>query len=259
MPASAVTNLSPQVRLASEYAQWAELIRQSQCDLRVSVPGIIQSFDPVRQLAVVQIALREKVVTPGKPPVDTTISLLKDVPVVMPHGGGWWITMPLRAGDECLLVFADMARDYWWLRGGVQNQFELRRHDLSDAFCIPGPWSQPQILPAYNPTNMQLRSYAGDVVIDLSTVGVTVTAPEVSVVASGMAAVAAPMVTVTSPEVDVVTASASVKAVGGTAQPLVNAAWLAWFTTNIVPFLASKGYTGPAMPAISTTTVLEAQ
>ena len=258
MPTS-TTNLGPQVRLSSEYSQWAALLRQTARDLRVAAPGIIQSFDPIKQTAVVQIALREKVVTPGKPPVDTTISLLKDVPVVMPHGGGWWITMPLRAGDECLLVFADMCIDYWWLRGGVQNQFEVRRHDISDAFCIPGPWSQPEVLPSYNPNNMQLRSYAGDVVIDLSTVGVTVTAPEVSVVASGMAAVAAPMVTVTSPEVDVVTASASVKAVGGTAQPLVNAAWLAWFTTNIVPFLASKGYTGPAMPAISTTTVLEAQ
>ena len=166
-------------------------------------------------------------------------------------------------GMGCVLmnvdVFADMARDYWWLRGGVQNQFEVRRHDISDAFCIPGPWSQPEVLPSYNPNNMQLRSYAGDITIDLSTAGVTVTAPEVSVIASSTAAVAAPIVTVTSPEVDVVTASASVKAVGGIAQPLVNAAWLTWFTTNIVPFLASKGYTGPAMPAISTTTVLEAQ
>jgi hypothetical protein len=235
------------------------LLRQATRDLRVAAPGIIQSFDPIKQTAVVQIALREKVVTPGKPPVDTTISVLKDVPVVTPHGGGWWITMPLRAGDECLLVFADMCIDYWWLRGGVQNQFEVRRHDISDAFCIPGPWSQPEVIPAYNPTNMQLRSYAGDIVIDLSTVGVTVTAPEVSVIASGTAAVAAPIVAITSPAVDVITASASVKAVGGTAQPLVNAAWLTWFTNNIIPFLASKGYTGPAMPAISTTTVLEAE
>ena len=236
MPTS-TTNLSPQVRLSSEYSQWAALLRQATRDLRVAAPGIIQSFDPIKQTAVVQIALREKVVTPGKPPVDTTISVLKDIPVVTPHGGGWWITMPLRAGDECLLVFADMCIDYWWLRGGVQNQFEVRRHDISDAFCIPGPWSQPQILPAYNPTNMQLRSYAGDVVIDMASAGVTITAPAVNVI----------------------TASANVKAVGGTAQSLVNAAWLAWFTTNIVPFLASKGYAGPAMPAISTTTVLEAE
>ena len=179
MPTS-TTNLGPQVRLSSEYSQWAALLRQATRDLRVAAPGIIQSFDPIRQTAVVQIALREKVVTPGKSPVDTAISVLKDVPVVMPRGGGFALTLPIQAGDECLLVFADMCIDYWWLRGGVQNQFELRRHDLSDAFCIPGPWSQPQILPAYNPTNMQLRSYAGDVVIDISTSGVAITAPTVS-------------------------------------------------------------------------------
>ena len=242
--ATAVTNLSPQVRLPSEYAQWSELIRQSQCDLRVAVPGIIQSFDPVRQLAVVQIALREKVVTPGKAPVDTAISVLKDVPVVTPHGGGWWITMPLRVGDECLLVFADMARDYWWLRGGLQNQFELRRHDISDAFCIPGPWSQPQILPAYNPTNMQLRSYAGDVVIDMASTGITITAPVVTVNASTSAAVTAPAITA--------------KATGGTTQAVLLQAFLTWFETVYMPSVKYLT-TVPPNPIGVTSTVLEAQ
>ena len=242
--ATAVTNLSPQVRLASEYAQWSELIRQSQCDLRVAVPGIIQSFDPARQLAVVQIALREKVVTPGKSPVDTAISLLKDVPVVLPRGGGYSLTLPLKSGDECLLVFSDMARDYWWLRGGVQNQFELRRHDLSDAFCIPGPWSQPRVLPAYSTTSAQLRSDDGLVKIDLSTTGITVTAPVVAVNASTSAAVTAPTITT--------------KATGGTAQAVLLQAFLTWFETVYMPSVKYLT-TAPPNPTGVTSTVLEAQ
>ena len=241
---AATTNLSPQVRLASEYAQWAELIRQSQCDLRVSVPGIIQSFDVDRQLAVVQIALREKVVTPGKSPVDTTISLLKDIPVVMPHGGGWWFTLPIRSGDECLLVFGDMARDYWWLRGGVQNQFELRRHDISDAFCIPGPWSQPEKLPNYSATNAQLRSKDGTVVIDLATTGITITAPVVNVTASDAVNITAPAVTT--------------KATGGTAQALLNQAFLTWFETVYMPSVKYLT-TAPPNPINVVSTVLEAE
>jgi len=212
--------------------------------LRVSVPGIIQSFDADRQLAVVQIALREKVVTPGKPPVDTTISVLKDVPVVMPHGGDWWLTLPIQPGDECLLVFADMARDYWWLRGGVQNQFELRRHDLSDAFCIPGPWSQPEKLPNYSMTNAQLRSKDGTVVIDLAAAGITVTAPVVNVTASSAVNITAPAVTT--------------KAVGGAAQALLTQAFLTWFETVYMPSVKYLT-TAPPNPIGVVSTVLEAE
>ena len=235
--------LSPQQAHSADTAQWKQAIRQALCDLRVAVPGIIQSFDPAKQLAVVQIALRENVRTVVDKTTgvtawrDTTIEPLQDVPVVLPRGGGYTLTLPLRAGDECLLVFSDMARDLWWVRGGVQNQFEKRRHDLSDAFCIPGPWSHPRALPNYSTTSTQLRSDDGTVVIDVASTGVTVTAPVVKAI---------------SPEV-------TIGSSGGTAQALVNQAWLTWYETCIQPFLVSKGYSGPAAPVVSTTTVLEAE
>jgi hypothetical protein len=235
--------LTPQQAVTAETAQWKELIRQAAADLRVAIPGIIQSFDPVRQLAVVQVALRENVrtvvnTTTGQSSYkDVAIQPLKDVLVVIPRGGGYSFTLPLRAGDECLLVFGDMARDLWWVRGGVQNQFEKRRHDISDAFCIPGPWSNPRALANWSTTSAQLRSDDGTVVIDVAETGVTVTAPKV----------------------ETVTPAATIGASGGTAQPLVNQAWLTWYETNIQPFLVSKGYSGPAQPSASVTTVLEAE
>jgi hypothetical protein len=178
--------LSPQQANAAETAQWKEIIRQANADLRVAIPGIIQSFDPIRQLAVVQIALRENVRTVINTTTgvtawrDTAIKPLQDVPVVLPRGGGYSLTLPLKSGDECLLVFGDMARDLWWVRGGVQNQFEKRRHDVSDAFCIPGPWSKPRAISNYSTTSAQLRSDDGTVTIDISTSGVAITAPTVS-------------------------------------------------------------------------------
>jgi hypothetical protein len=145
-----------------------------------------------------------------------------------------------------------MCIDYWWLRGGVQNQFEVRRHDISDAFCIPGPWSQPEVLPAYNPTNMQLRNYAGDIVIDLSTAGVTVTAPKVTVNATGDVDITA------AGAANVIASTITAKATGGTAQAVLLQAFLTWFEAVYMPSVKYLT-TAPPNPTGVTSTVLEAQ
>ncbi|MCG6197912.1 hypothetical protein H1215_12115, partial [Anoxybacillus sp. LAT_38] len=54
--------------------------------LRVSVPGIIQDFDPITQTATVQIALREHVRQENMEYAWTAIPSLQDVPIVFPRG-----------------------------------------------------------------------------------------------------------------------------------------------------------------------------
>jgi hypothetical protein len=224
--------------------QWA-------CALRCAIPGIVQSFDPVKQTCVVQIAIQERIAPPltpgvtGAPPDWETINPLQDVPIIMMRVPGWSITLPIVAGTECLLIFADMCIDGWWQSGGLQPQMDRRRHDLSDAFALFGPWSQPHKLANYSTTSMQIRSDDQSILIDLAPGQITVTAPTVNVNSTGSINATAPTVK----------AAAS----GGTAQPLVNQAWLTWYATNIQPFLVSKGYLGPAMPTGSATTVLEGQ
>lgn len=81
---------------------------------RVCMPGIIQSFDAAAQTVTVQPALREKMLADGDESwID--IPLLVDVPVVVPRAGGYALTLPIQAGDECLVVFGDMCMDGWWL------------------------------------------------------------------------------------------------------------------------------------------------
>lgn len=46
---------------------------------------------------------------------------------------------------------------------------------------------------------------------------------------------------------------------GGTAEALVNDTFFQWFKANVYPFLTSLGYTGPAIPTGSETTVLKGQ
>ncbi|MBG9773573.1 Gp138 family membrane-puncturing spike protein [Brevibacillus laterosporus] len=125
--------------------------------MRVSVPGIIKKFDHETQTAEVQIALREHVQQEDLQYVWTKIEPLLDVPVVFPRGGGYVLTFPIKEDDECLIVFSDMCIDAWFTLGKLQNQIEKRRHDLSDAICIPGLWSQPRKLKDFSQNHVELR------------------------------------------------------------------------------------------------------
>ncbi|MDU5080224.1 Gp138 family membrane-puncturing spike protein [uncultured Tissierella sp.] len=136
--------------------------------LRVAIPGIIQEFDPITQTATVQPSIREKVVNASGEHAMMEIPMLLDVPVIFPKAGGFSITFPVAKGDECLVVFADMCIDAWWQSGGVQNQLETRRHDLSDGFAIIGVGSVPKAITNYSMDSVQLRNKENDCHIEIT-------------------------------------------------------------------------------------------
>lgn len=136
-------------------------------DLRVAAPGIIQSVDFERQTCTVQLAIRERLNYDGNLQW-AEIPILADVPFFVYSGGGYCLTLPIREGDDCLVVFGDNCMDAWWQSGGIQNQAELRRHDLSDGFAIVGFRSQPNVVAGYSAEAAQLRNSAGDACIEIS-------------------------------------------------------------------------------------------
>ncbi|NOU95585.1 hypothetical protein GC093_20465 [Paenibacillus sp. LMG 31456] len=150
-------------------------------NLRVSAPGIIQDFDPITQTVSVQVALREKIIDADLMQHWIEIPMLLDVPIVIPRAGGYALTLPIAAGDECLVIFSDMCIDAWFSSGGVQNQIEKRRHDLSDGFAVIGVWSQPNKIPNYSSTAAQLRTNEGTVYISLSNNEINIVAPIVKI------------------------------------------------------------------------------
>lgn len=142
--------------------------RQAFIKLRCSVPGIVQSYDATQQTVTVQVAIRECLIMEDGAEKWTNVPLLLDVPIVFPRAGGYVLTLPITQGDEVLVCFGDACIDAWWQNGGVQNQIDIRRHDLSDAFAIPGPWSQPRRVSNYSTNSCQLRNEAGTAYIELS-------------------------------------------------------------------------------------------
>src|ERR1035438_9725776 len=128
---SGLSYLSPVDQLGTPGGEFESYLKQFACGLRVAVPGIVQSFNAAKQTVVVKCAVLEKMnVNTGGVPVatDMDLGLLVDIPIVVMGGGPFIITFPIAAGDECLVIFADMCFDAWYQSGGTDNvQLDKRR------------------------------------------------------------------------------------------------------------------------------------
>lgn len=167
-------------RLGKDFEVFRKLLDQFGARLRVAAPGIIQSFDATTQTATVQLAIREKINIDGDLSWEE-IPELVDVPVYMPRAGNFVLTMPVTDGDECLVVFGDNCMDAWWQSGGIQNQVDRRRHDLSDGYALVGIWSQPRKVSGYSTAAAQLRNLDGDVKVEITDSAVNIKADVVTI------------------------------------------------------------------------------
>jgi phage baseplate assembly protein gpV len=136
-------------------------------DLHTSMPGIIESFDPVTQTASVQPAVR-RIFIENEKLVPRDLPLLINVLVIFPRGGGFSLTFPVAKGDECLLTFAERSFDNWHKFGEVRDPGARRFHSLSDATAYVGISSLPNKIPNYDPVNTQLKKDDGSASLSIN-------------------------------------------------------------------------------------------
>jgi hypothetical protein len=124
---------------------------------RFCLPAIIKSFDAAAMTVEAQPTIaqiyRDGSIVP--------VPMLIDCPVIFPQGGGFALTFPIKAGDECLLFFGDRCKDAWHQTGKIEAPDHYRIHDLSDGFCFVGVNSKPKLIPNVNTENVQLRTKDG--------------------------------------------------------------------------------------------------
>lgn len=164
------------------------------------MPGKIVSFNPSTMTAVVQPAIQamHKQDDGSIKPVD--IHPIADVPVHFPGGGGHALTFPVRAGDECMIVFQERSIDNWFQHGGTQQPSDYRMHDINDAIVHVGLRSQPHVLSGFSAGTTQLRSDDGNTVVDLNGAGgqVTIrTTGAITIKTAGETTIDCPKLTVT--------------------------------------------------------------
>ena len=155
-------------RTQNQLEQQTRILESFGYDLRVACPAIVKSVDYTRQTLTCQPAIRERMHDRKGNLSWLEIPELLDVPFMVYSGGGYCLTLPIKPGDDCLVIFGDNCMDGWWQNGGVQNQVEMRRHDLSDGFAIVGFRSQPGVVAGYSSDTAQLRNASGDACIEIA-------------------------------------------------------------------------------------------
>jgi hypothetical protein len=120
----------------------------AQSGMCVAMPGIVEFYNAALQIANILPALKRPYLnSDGSEGLDD-VPIINDVPVVFPRGSGFFLSFPLKKGDNVLLVFQDLSIDEFVMsQGNVQlDPRSFQTHDLRDCVAIPGFYTQPKAL-----------------------------------------------------------------------------------------------------------------
>ena len=177
--------------IGNKFANQLMDFHRNQANIWTQLPGIITSVNLVNMTAEVQPAIKTRYFKEDGTTTDMQIPVLLDCPIIFTSGGGVTFTFPINVGDECLIFFSSRCIDNWWSTGQVSTQAELRMHDLSDGFVLPGIKSLPNVIHNISSTTAQLRSNDGNTFIELDPVH-----HNVNVSTTGSVNITAPITTI---------------------------------------------------------------
>ena len=153
-----VFNIGGKTGLNAERKTMADVIKEAidakLVDLHTSMPAIVQSYDKEKQKADVQPVLKRKFV--NSDPVD--LPIITNVPVIFPRTGKAYIHFPLKKDDVVMLIFAERSVDRWLDKGGLIDPADPRKHNLSDAFAVPGGYPFSDVVSGLDDDNIILEN-----------------------------------------------------------------------------------------------------
>lgn len=154
----------------------ADIIRQAiedrLAEVHVMLPGRIDAYDAATQKADVEpLIKRLQRTVDGE--IREDLPIIPGVPVAFPRAGGFKITMPVNAGDRCMLVFCERSTEAYQIgqeRKGTSDlilqtdpqTFEM--HNLTDAVAVMGWYNDAEALSSPDSTDMVLGEEGGPVI-----------------------------------------------------------------------------------------------
>lgn len=145
-----------------------DAIRSELANLWTALPCEVDSYNSEAITVNVQPLIKIPIRTESGDIETVELPVIEDVPVMFPCAGGFTITHPIQKGDECLVSFADRNIDLWWQSGGLQNPFDMRKHDLSDGFAFFRPQSQTKKISNISTDNLEIRNDANTCKIQIT-------------------------------------------------------------------------------------------
>ncbi len=140
-------------------------------DLNCHHVGTIQSFDATNQTAKVTINYKRTYFRPNTAgivmPELRDYPVIADAPVMFLGGGGYSMTFPVSAGDECLVMFNDRDIDAWFAGSSSSPNQTARLHSFADAVALVGIRSLPNVISDFDEDGIVLRNEDGDIKLTL--------------------------------------------------------------------------------------------
>lgn len=126
----------------------------------------VHSGEHGRQFVDVQPSLRRLAFDERGRQVQEALPMLHMVPVGYMQGGGFFVAVPLAAGDFVTLVFAERSLDQWLevarAGSGVVDQGDVGTHTLDGAIALPcGPAPRPELLEGVDGADLVVGGPAG--------------------------------------------------------------------------------------------------
>ena len=151
---------------ADENTQLREVIDRAMSHLNTGIPGKVISFDATKRTCEVRPAIQMKKTLDGEVTFVDMPSII-NAPVEMPTCvvAGFYITLPIRAGDPCWIKFSQRAIDNWFENGGIQppgdnDAVGCRHHSLTDAIVTFAPATLNDVLDNYEEDGIEIRNKA---------------------------------------------------------------------------------------------------
>lgn len=148
--------------------------RGEQKELWTALPATVLDVNLDRQTITAQGVIKGVITNEDGSKTYLEPPVFINVPICFPRGGGYAITFPLREGDEVLIVLSSRCIDGWWQSGGIQVPPDLRMHDLSDGFAIPGPTSIPNALSGVSSNSLRVMNEEATKYVEISEDKITV-------------------------------------------------------------------------------------
>lgn len=126
--------------------------------LYCALPAIVESVNFENQtLEASPVTIMKRTNDTGMV-TDFKLPLLVDVPFQCYKGGDYSITVPVKQGDECLIIFTDVDFSAWFQNGGFNYAEHSFQHAYSNAMAIVGFSSEVKAIKNYNPNAIEIRN-----------------------------------------------------------------------------------------------------
>lgn len=140
--------------------------------------GTVKSFNAAKQTATVTINYKKtyyelNAATRVYEAKLQDYPIMTDCPVVALGGGTAALTMPIQAGDECLVLFNDRDIDNWFQGGAGAQVATPRLHSFADAVVLVGVRSLGKVITGYDAARAVLRNGQAKVAVGASLIEVS--------------------------------------------------------------------------------------